>query len=124
MTRTDARNRELSSGDGRASYDPLMPDTTSAPKLSKPPTAASPDAATAYSAEPLDYDDPTSTPPSLIASRSWRVASGIAALLISLGALTAVLAWLVGQPAAAPPTVRTSASIEFRHSNDRGGHGR
>lgn len=70
-----------------------LPPTEQAPA---PDEASSP---TAYSAEPLDYDDPGEYPTELIVSRSWGVAAGIAALVVVLGAVVAVLVWLVGQPA-------------------------
>ncbi|MGV0634518.1 hypothetical protein ABQE69_08915 [Mycolicibacillus trivialis] len=76
-----------------------MPDDEVGPDTEQAPTTAAPDAPTAYSAEPLDYDDADEYPTDQIVSRSWGVAAGIAALVVVLGAVVAVLVWLVGQPA-------------------------
>lgn len=81
----------------------FMPDNEVGPETEQAPTAAAPDAATAYSAEPLDYEDPDEYPTEQIVSRSWSVAAGIAALVVTLGAVVAVLVWLVGQPAPSAP---------------------
>lgn len=99
MSSSDAGITESGPGVRGPSYDPFMPDDEAGPDTEQAPTAASPDAATAYSAEPLDYDDADEYPTEQIVSRSWGVAAGIAALVVVLGAVVAVLVWLVGQPA-------------------------
>ena len=93
----------------------VVPEVTAAA-----PTEAAPDVQpstqTAYSAEPLDYDDPDEYPTELVVSRSWGVAAGIAALVVVLGAVVAVLVWLVGQPSqsaqlAYPTTPPSSVTV-------------
>lgn len=90
--------------------DPL-PTLTGAARTATAPELGATQTAWAYSTEQVADEPPAQGVPS---RWPWWMAAGIAGLIVTLGAVIAVLVWLVGQPAQqalAPPPVTATPQI-------------